>query len=201
MRPTFRLRSLFLIFTLLSVLLGTIGAHCFRVYQQDRAIETIRNAGGILVKNPDGEYYRSYFKGTRFDDDTLASLVPYLGRLTGLTQVDLIRCPITDKGLIKLAKLRRLEELFLMETQVTDEGTSKLKEQLPGLEIRHELPDPVATGLKSAKVFRHAITTLAMNKASQRFVAGNGHGDMMISDWSLPMSSAVSGFLTQTRAN
>ena len=42
---------------------------------------------------------------------------------------------ITDAGLKDLAKLKKLEQLMLLDTKITDEGAAELKKALPKLEL------------------------------------------------------------------
>ena len=87
---------------------------------------------------------------------------------------------VTDKGLRELVHLRNLEELYLFETRVSDTGIAGLRRDLPKLKIKLEEPDPVATLLAAAKIYRHAVVTVAFSANSKHLVSGSGDGLLRI---------------------
>ena len=57
------------------------------------------------------------------------------GNLPELDFLDLRRNKITDAGLVHLEKLSKLKNLYLIGTQVTPAGVSKLQKKLPDAKI------------------------------------------------------------------
>ena len=49
--------------------------------------------------------------------------------------LDLANTSISDKGLIHLARLAKLQELNLKGTKITDQGLKRLQKELPGATI------------------------------------------------------------------
>ena len=50
--------------------------------------------------------------------------------------LDLFDAQVTDAGLVHLKGLTQLQELYLVDTKVTDEGVKKLQQALPNCKIR-----------------------------------------------------------------
>lgn len=61
----------------------------------------------------------------------------HIARLTKLEVLWLTNAQITDAGLVHLQGLTKLEELDLNRAHVTDEGVKKLQRALPGCSIYH----------------------------------------------------------------
>ena len=66
----------------------------------------------------------------------------HLAKLSRLNRLFLYGTEVTDKGLVHLGKLSSLESLCLDETRISDEGMSNLKGlvQLEVLHLRSRLP-------------------------------------------------------------
>ncbi|HZZ80623.1 MAG TPA: hypothetical protein VFE62_19120 [Gemmataceae bacterium] len=55
--------------------------------------------------------------------------------MTQLRVLDLRRTKISDAGIVSLAKLNHLEELFLGDTEITLGGIERLGKQLPKVKL------------------------------------------------------------------
>ena len=61
-----------------------------------------------------------------------------IGTLNNLERLEFSHCPIDDAGLEQLASLKKLRELVLEATQVTDSGVEALRRQLPQLDVQDD---------------------------------------------------------------
>ena len=59
----------------------------------------------------------------------------HLAGLKDLKYLNLYGTEVTDKTLVQLAELKNLQRLYVWQTGVTDEGVTKLKKQLPKLQV------------------------------------------------------------------
>lgn len=124
----FDLRSL-----LLMTVLVACAASCFGIgYRQLKprwdAAARLRALGPKLSLIGTGEWAVD-FSGCRIkptDDDLV-----HLGQVEGLRILDLSGAPITNAGLAHLMKVKRLNAVFLDDTQVTAEGAAELSRALP----------------------------------------------------------------------
>lgn len=178
--PQFGLRSLFVLMTIACIPAGFWGARTYREHRAKRAIELIREAGGVALLNKKTKaYYRVHFTGTKFDDKVIAELAPHLNFMPDMEQLDLVKIPVTDKGLQQLSRLRQLKDLYIFETQVTDKGIASLQRALPGLTIKQEQPKSWATSMAGGTpIYEHAINAIAMRFGTRQLVAGNGAGEL-----------------------
>lgn len=151
----FSLGTLFAAITILGIWLGVI---VHRQDRQDRAVEAIRAAGGLVsydfeidedddfiayARPPGPTWLRDHFDSTlfcnpvwvdceanAFDDETAA----FLADLPHLTYLALRDATVTDAGMGNLAALASLRELRLVGLDITDKGLESLSE-LDRLEV------------------------------------------------------------------
>lgn len=174
----FRLRTFFIIFSIVCVLSGTYAAKRFREYKEELAVKTVRSVGGVALAGKDGHVYRVMLRGEMIDDQAFQNLFPHLLYLPQLKELDFVKSPITDEGIRPVGKLRGLEELYLYQTAVTADGREAVTREHPELAIKLVKPDPVATTLAAQKIYGHAINTIAMNPSGKDLVVGNGDGEL-----------------------
>ncbi len=181
LRIRFGLRTLVIAITAFGVLFGTIGVRRYRDFKRKHAIEVIQETGGVVSAIDKGQNTRVFLQGKNFTDDQLKHLAGYLRLIPELRELDLVRTPVTDKGLAHIKRLRQLRLLYLFETQVSDDGIADLSQALPDLVIKLEEPDPIATGLSAANIYRHAITSVAIADNGRVF-SGSGDGSLRVWD-------------------
>ena len=122
----FRLRTLFIAFTLVSIVLGLVGLRWYHGLLEDWAVKDLQDAGARLVTDKHGHTVRVWLSGPTLSDERLSELVTNLIRLPMLNELDLIEAPITDDGLKPLAHLQQIKLLYIHETKATDDGLNEL---------------------------------------------------------------------------
>jgi hypothetical protein len=136
LRPRFRLRSIFVLITLLSVWLGV---SIIRKHREEAALEVITAAGGDWAMGFSWFYpFRSVhivsFSGRDFTDTKLADVVDALSALPNLDYLQIVSSSVTDAGLIHIRDLDGISTLDLWGNSITDAGM----EHLNGLRnLRH----------------------------------------------------------------
>ena len=90
----------------------------------------LEELGGAIRRDAEGNPITLHFRvKVRVDDEALRQV----GELRHLTELDLDRTPITDKGLAFLQRLDKLRRLGLRGTRITSDGLKQL-EALSALE-------------------------------------------------------------------
>jgi hypothetical protein len=146
----YRLRSLFVLTTLVAIACSWLAVTMQNQRQQKAAAEAIEKAGGEVESEPTwlGKLLRDdslvtvtwvngsgrpHLNGGRLDDGPMPSLVAtntVLLHLEGLSQLqwlDLSGTRVTDAGLVRLQGFKRLGVLNLDNTEITDAGLEHLK--------------------------------------------------------------------------
>ena len=179
----FRLKTLFIVCTLLSVAAAVAGWLIHSHLMRKQAIAQVKELNGQVVLNHKSKQVsRIYLAGDKVNDAELAKLVGYLKFLNGMTELDLVRVKVTDAGIESLAQLTQLEEVYLFKTPVTEKGIENLQKLLPNLAIKTEQPKPVASMMVSMNIYRHAITALAGSPDQKRIATGDGAGTVRLWD-------------------
>lgn len=152
-RFRFGLKTLLIIVTLCAIVVVFVGNKMYRDFLQENAIEAIQEVKGQLVQNADKDVTRVLFKGAEFGDEQLKMIARHLANLPKLEELDFVRANITHVGIQSLVRLRHLKELYLFETQVTNNGIADLTKQLPEVAIKTEQPEPISSGMAMMAVY------------------------------------------------
>ncbi len=177
----FRLRTLLIVVTLVSVVIGVFGMRYYRGRLAQLALEFITEKGGQVVHDEANRHVvRVYLEGKSFDDDLLVELTQQMKQLPRLQELDLVRVKISDQGSAILGELKQISEIHVFETEITETGIEELRLLMPGVAIHTEQPDPVATKLASATIYRHAIVAMAGSPIDSRIATGSGDGSIRI---------------------
>ena len=84
----------------------------------------LEELGGAIRRDAEGNPITLHFRvKVRVDDEALRQV----GELRHLTELDLDRTPITDKGLAFLQRLDKLRRLGLRGTRITSDGLKQLE--------------------------------------------------------------------------
>lgn len=103
---------------------------------QQEAELAINKAGGILYTASGLLFEVRFERNTAFSDNELTELQKHLEVWKdSLTRLDFSGTSITDNGLKRLHALKKLKQLKLTNTKVTELGVKELKQHLPGLEV------------------------------------------------------------------
>ena len=189
----FRLRTLLIVVTLLSVVAAIVAWRIHQNRMRLRAIETIKAKGGKLVRDDKSQaVLRVYLTGKSIDDDLFGELAAWMKYLPDLNELDLVRTTTTDASIEPLSQLDQLSEIYLFETLMTETGIEDLRQRLPEVAVKIEEPEPIASGMMAMKIYRHAITALAASPITQHVATGNGAG--MVHVWNLEQSRAVASW-------
>lgn len=158
-RFQFSLRAMLVFITVICVWLGT---HVERAMRQQEAVAVILRLHGKVAYSrdydpvdPDGIRLRNFVDDGRqrewidYFDDVRFVWFPgnasdenckHVEKIYSLRRLALDGRGLTDAGLKRLYRLSRLEELWLIETSVTDVGVNKLKSALPHCSINYPWP-------------------------------------------------------------
>ena len=186
----FRLRTLFIALTVLSVAAAITGWMVHSHQMREAAIAKVKELKGQTVRESKSKKVtRVYLAGAKIDDTTLAMLIDYLKYLGDMSELDLVRAAVTDDGIESLSQLPQLEELYLFETPVTEKGIAKLQKLMPNLVIKTEQPEPIASKMVSMKIYPHAITALAGSPDQKRIATGDGAGTVRL--WNPELAEPV----------
>jgi hypothetical protein len=138
------------IFAAILLLLGTGSALqiCVPIYRQQSAIRTITQLGGQVDSEPGGpKWMREAFGGERmvwFDKVTLVDLSTstatdaVLSRLNALPELEELyvgNSQMTPNGIRQLTKLKKLEQLSIPDTEISNWAVGELWRALPHLSI------------------------------------------------------------------
>jgi hypothetical protein len=174
----FRLRTLFIAFTAVSIILGLLGVQWYRGLLESWAVRDLRDAGANVVIDEHKSAVRVWLGGPALDDQRLTNLSPALLRLPRLHELDIVAAPITDAGLKSLETLPQIRILYIHQTQATDAGLDALAKALPNSELRREMPDPIASKLASRTIFRSAVIAMACSPDGAWLATGSGNGTL-----------------------
>jgi hypothetical protein len=174
----FRLRSVFVLFVLISIALAFGGVRLYRNYQRAAAVQFLTKVGVLMVPDRKSRSLRVYVAGPKITDSTVLELARRFQFYPELRELDIVHAPISDVGLLEVRHLTQLEVLFVHECLVTDAGIRQLKNRFPTLTIHQNAPDPVATRLAMRKVFRHAVIAAAISPDGQEIATGSGDGTL-----------------------
>jgi WD40 repeat protein len=176
--PRFSLRALLIAITLLSIVFAVLGTYWFHQYLERKAIAGLRDGGAKVLLDKTESATRVWLGGPTWDDNRLIDAVPSLLRLRRLKELDIVEAPITDVGLKQLERVRHIKLLYLHEIGATESAIQDLAKALPGVEIRRERPDPIATKLAARKIFRSAVIAAASSPDGVWIVTGSGDGTL-----------------------
>jgi WD40 repeat protein len=174
----FRLRTLLIAIAVIAVVVGYFGTRWYRGLQEKWAVEALRAGGAKIVNGPSGSAVRVWLGGPQLSDSRLTELVPHLLVLRELREVDVVNAPVTDAGLNGLKSFRNIRLLYLHGTQASDEAINKLAQSLPGVDIRREAPDPIASKLSARNIYRSALIAAAIAPDGTWLATGSGDGTL-----------------------
>ena len=181
-KPKFGLRTLLIVFLLVTVVVGLVGSRWYRKHLQEQAIVAIGEMGGLMVKNKNKDAVRVMFRGTGFNDETLELALPHLRRLPELVELDLVQTSMTDKAIEHLLQVDQVDEIYLFESGMTPEGIENARRLMPNVAIKTEMPEIIATGMASMNVYGHAIVGLDWSPDGALLATGSGDGVIRIWD-------------------
>lgn len=183
----FRLRTLMAVLTLLAFAAAILGWWLHSNRMREEAREKIKEVGGQFIKEKKTDRVkRVYLEGKAFDDQTMQQLIPLLKYLPSLNELDLVRNGITDKSVEPISQLKQLKEIYIFETGISTKGIEKLRRLSPGVAVKVEKPEPVATKMVAMNIYRHAITALVGSPNGRQVATGNGAGQVMLWDLHKP---------------
>jgi WD40 repeat protein len=172
----FRLRTLFIAFTIVSLACGFVGLRWYRGLLEDWAVKNLQDAGARLVTDQHGHTVRVWLAGPTITDERLTQLTYDLVRLRLLNELDIVEAPITDEGLRNLYLLRQIKLLYIHETKATDAALDDLAKALPNAQLKREKPDPIASKLVARTIFRSAVVAMAFSPDGAWLTTGSGDG-------------------------
>lgn len=179
----FGTRTLFVGFTVICIAVGWGSLKWYRNFRHEQALAAIEKVGGQVVKK-DGIVGRVYLANPEIDDKAFGELIPHLRFVRGMRELDLVKLPITDRSVEWFFGFPDLEELYLFETGISDDGVERITAAMPHVAVKLEQPDPIASKLAATNIYRHAIIALAADRSGRRIVTGSGDGTLRW--WSLP---------------
>jgi Leucine-rich repeat (LRR) protein len=146
-------RSLFLWSSVIFILFGLAAIWFWPSWQQRNAATHIRELNGavgyewgaryVRGEEPESPSFVQVLLGVRvesvyFPDGNVTDAdLSYLSVFSELEYLDLNDTAISDDGLVHLANLKKLEELYLYRTKVTNAGVQKLQRKIPKATIYH----------------------------------------------------------------
>jgi dipeptidyl aminopeptidase/acylaminoacyl peptidase len=174
----FRLRTLLIAIAVIAVVVGFFGTRWYRGLQEKWAVEALRAGGAKIVNGPSGAAVRVWLGGPEMSDARLAELVPHMLVLRELREVDVVNAPVTDEGLSSLTSFRHIRLLYLHGTQASDGAINNLAQALPGVDLRREAPDPIASKLSARTIYRSALIAAAIAPDGSWLATGSGDGTL-----------------------
>lgn len=175
-RLQFGARALFIGFTILCLVIGWGSLRLYRNYRHDQAIAAIKEVGGRVLGEQDGQIDRVYLANPDIGDEKFEVLMRHLRYVRGMRELDLVNLPITDASTSQFFGFPELEQLYLFQTGLSDDGVAAVVDAMPHVEVRLEAPDPVASILASTNVYRHALVAMSLDPAGNKMVTGSGDG-------------------------
>ena len=144
-RFRYSLRTLLLVFLVVSLGLGWFTARMRKAARQRAAVSAITSLSGVVsfddepaefegppARSPaprwlkdllGDDFFRTAVRVLAFNNGTME----YVADLPELRRLDFVGSPATDAGLVHVRWLSRLEELNLADTQITDAGLEHLQ--------------------------------------------------------------------------
>jgi hypothetical protein len=174
----FRLRTLLIAIAVIAVVVGFFGTRWYRQMQEKWAVEALRAGGAKIVNGPNGAAVRVWLGGTLLTDARLAEFVPHMLVLRELREVDIVNAPVTDEGLNSLKRFRNIRLLYVHGTQASEESIKKLAQALPGVDLRREAPDPIASKLAARTIYRSALIAATIAPDGSWLATGSGDGTL-----------------------
>jgi WD40 repeat protein len=174
----FRLRTLLIAIAVIAVVVGFFGTRFYRGLQEKWAVEALRASGAKIVNGSNGSAVRVWLGGPQLNDARLTELVPHMLVLRELREVDLVNAPVTNEGLNSLKSFRNIRLLYIHGTQASDEAIKNLAQSLPGVDLRREAPDPIASKLSVRNIYRSALIAAATAPDGSWLATGSGDGTL-----------------------
>ncbi len=164
-RFRFRLRTFFIGFTAICIVLGLFGRHFDRVARQKAGIAALLERGHQVIGLSDKKMGMHetlvvylcgatdedlaivsrlpsvtaiYSESSRFNDDGIA----HLRRLRALQTLSIAKAAITDRSIASIGLLTQLEVFHLSGTLITEEGMRRLSRKLPSCRIDYHARKP-----------------------------------------------------------
>lgn len=131
----FRLRTLLVMVTILSLPLGWVGWELDQRRREKATIDWVEKMGGRVIFQSEktiGNLFRKRVSRVVFGDTPLSDL-SLLVELKNLEKLDLSCTDVSDVS--PLAVLKNLKELNLYKTQVSEEQVEELRLALPNCQI------------------------------------------------------------------
>jgi WD40 repeat protein len=114
--------------------------------------------------------------GPKVTDEKAAWLASRLHYLPGLRQIDLFETEVTDKGFGELAQVINIERMHIQGERISDAVIAEARAKRPAFDVQRRAPDPVATGLAAAPVYREAIVVAKFSPNDDSLFFGSGDG-------------------------
>jgi WD40 repeat protein/predicted transcriptional regulator len=182
-RIRYGLKTFLVTLTIVAVMAGYYGNKWNRARLQVKAIEAISIAGGLMEKDKEKNPTRVMFRGNVFDDKALEEIAPHLKNLPELKELDFVQANITDKGLEFLLNVKQIDELYLFETGVTQNGINELSDLMPQLAIKTEKPEPISSGMAMMNIYSHAMVALDWTPDGSYLATGSADGIIRLWDF------------------
>ncbi len=168
----FRLASLLLLITVVALVTRFLIVPAYQAQQRKLLLEEIGAMGGAFTRNSD----RLLLVGPKVTDEKVALIAGRVHYLPQLRQIDLFETEVTDRGLAVLAQAGSLERVYLQSDLISDSAIAAAKAQRPTFDVQRRPPDPVATGLAAAPVYRDAVVVAKFSPNDDSLFFGSGDG-------------------------
>jgi hypothetical protein len=165
LRFKFRLRTFFIAFTAICIVLGLFGQRYDRMANQKAGIAALLKRGHQVIGLSDKKMgmhetlvvylceatdddlaivsrlpsvVAIYSESSRFNDEGIA----HLRRLRALQSLSIVKAAITDRSLASIGALTQLEVFHLSGTLITEDGLRMLSRKLPSCKIDYQARKP-----------------------------------------------------------
>lgn len=171
-RFRFRLATLLVLITVVALVTRFVIVPRYQERQRQLLLAEIESIGGIFTRQGD----RLLLKGPKVTDEKAAWLAGRLHYLPRLRQIDLFETEVTDTGFGQLAQVINLERMHIQGERISDAVIAEARTKRPAFDVQRRAPDPVATGLAAAPVYREAIVVAKFSPNDDSLFFGSGDG-------------------------
>lgn len=171
-RFRFRLVTLLVLITVVALVTRFVIVPRYQERQRQLLLAEIESIGGVFTRQGD----RLLLTGKQVTDEKAAWLADRLHYLPGLRQIDLFETEVTDKGFAEMAQVIRIERMHIQGERISDAAIAAARARRPAFDVQRRAPDPVATGLAAAPVYREAIVVAKFSPLDDSLFYGSGDG-------------------------